>query len=140
MHASGAAAFDVGEFLERVEAMAPVQAVEAVAEALAEWVGARRVSFLIADFSGRAVVRLTSTGPGAGAAGAAGAEHPETLPLAGSLYGQVLRTQRIHVRPPAEGPPAALPVPERRVASRRTKLDPPPPRGQDNPAHPAAAP
>src|SRR4051812_28159523 len=139
MHASGAAAFDVGEFLERVEAMAPVQAVEAVAEALAEWVGARRVSFLIADFSGRAVVRLTSTGPGAGAAGAAVAEHPETLPLEGSLYGQVLRTQRIDVRPLADGARLTVPVTDRGDAIGLIELDLPRPPDEDTVADVAAA-
>jgi hypothetical protein len=63
MHASGAPSFDVGAFLERVESLAPIEAVEAVADALAEWVDARRMTFLIADFSGRAVVRLSSSGP-----------------------------------------------------------------------------
>jgi hypothetical protein len=87
MHASGAPVFDVGAFLERVEALAPVQAVEAVAEALADWVGAHRVSFFIADFSGRAVIRLTSTGPGARAAGSTLADHPETLPLGAPCTG-----------------------------------------------------
>jgi serine phosphatase RsbU (regulator of sigma subunit) len=134
MHASGAPSFDVGEFLERVEAMAPVEAVEAVAEALADWVGAYRVSFLIADFSGRAVVRLTSSGPGA-----SGAEHPETLPLGSSLYGTVLRTQRIDVRPLGDGARLIVPVTDRGDAIGLIELDLPRPPGEDTVADVAAA-
>jgi hypothetical protein len=65
MRAVGRPRFDVSALLERVEAAAPIDAVEQVADALTERFGARRVTFLIADFSGRAVVRLTSTGSGA---------------------------------------------------------------------------
>ena len=60
---------DVGALLDRVEGIAPIEAVQAAAEALTEMLDARELTFLIADFSGRAVVRLTT-----GAAGAEGAE------------------------------------------------------------------
>jgi hypothetical protein len=45
---------DVGALLERVEAATPIDAVEAVAASLGDMVAAKAVSFLIADFSGRA--------------------------------------------------------------------------------------
>ena len=50
--------FDLRSLLERVEAAAPIDAVTAVADQLAAVAGARAVSFLIADFSGHALVRL----------------------------------------------------------------------------------
>jgi hypothetical protein len=51
---------DVGALLEKVEAAAPIDAVEVVATELGVMVDATSVTLLIADFSGRAVVRLTS--------------------------------------------------------------------------------
>ncbi|WP_409331808.1 PP2C family protein-serine/threonine phosphatase [Trujillonella humicola] len=87
---------DVGALLELVEAAPPVEAVDAVAAALAELVDAREVSLLLADFSGRAIVRLTTAArdlaPDAGSR-AAGEERAETIPLPGSRYERVLRTQ-----------------------------------------------
>ena len=50
---------DVGALLEKVEAAAPIDAVEVVAAELGRMVDATAVTLLIADFSGRAVVRLT---------------------------------------------------------------------------------
>ncbi len=52
--------------LEAAEAASPVEAVEAVTGELGRALGATRISFLIADLSGRSLVRLTvvSGGPG----------------------------------------------------------------------------
>src|SRR3954462_2590438 len=113
MHASGARSFDVGALLERVEAAAPIDAGEQVAAALAEWVGARRVTFLIADFSGRSLVRLTSSGPAVEGARTRSDEQAETVPLAGSRYEPVLRTQRIEVRSLDDGERLIVPVTDR---------------------------
>src|SRR4029453_164692 len=88
---------DVGALLQKVEAAAPIDAVEAVATALCEMVDAEAVTFLIADFSGRAVVRLTSAGRVEGAR-SRGIEQAETVPLEGTVYEQVLRTQQIDVQ------------------------------------------
>ena len=44
--------------LSAVEAAAPVAAADVVGDALGEALGARDVSFLIADYSGRALIRL----------------------------------------------------------------------------------
>ena len=50
--------------LDKAEAASPVDAVEAVTRELGIALGASTVSFLIADLSGRALVRLThATGP-----------------------------------------------------------------------------
>ena len=81
--------------LERVEAASPTDAVEVVAEEFAALVGARAVSFLIADFSGRALVRFGTPAPGVPDARRQGAEQAETVPLAGTVYDRVLRTQQV---------------------------------------------
>jgi serine phosphatase RsbU (regulator of sigma subunit) len=127
MRASGAPPFDVGAFLERVEAAAPIEAVEEFAAALGEWIGARRVAFLIADFSGRAVVRLTSSGPAVDGARSYSQERAETLPLPGSRYEPVLRTQRIDVQPLDEGARLVVPVTDRGDAIGVLELDLPRP-------------
>ena len=49
---------DVGSVLDVAEAASPVEAVEAVTRELGVAMGATAVSFLIADLSGRALVRL----------------------------------------------------------------------------------
>ena len=93
MTAVGDWMIDVGALLHEVESAAPIDAVQAVAVGLGEMVGAREVNLLIADFSGRALVRLTSAGVVAGAR-SHGAEQAETLPLEGTPYEGVLRTQQ----------------------------------------------
>jgi serine phosphatase RsbU (regulator of sigma subunit) len=103
---------DVGALLEKVEAAAPIDSVEAVATALAEMVDAHEVTFLIADFSGRAVVRLTSAGRVDGAR-SHGVEQAETLPLEGTVYDRVLRTQQIDVERVGEGARMTVPVTDR---------------------------
>ncbi len=103
---------DVGALLEKVEAAAPIDAVEVVAAELGRMVGARTVTLLIADFSGRAVVRLTSADRVSGAR-SHGLEQAETLPLAGTRYEQVLRTQRAEASPVEEGTRVLAPVTDR---------------------------
>jgi len=103
---------DVGHLLEKVETAAPIDAVEAVAAALGEMVEASSVTLLIADFSGRAVVRLTSAELVNGARGR-GIEQAETLPLAGTVYDQVIRTQEADVRAVGEGARMVVPVTDR---------------------------
>src|SRR4051794_31440244 len=123
MHASGAPPFDVGALLQRVEAAAPIEAVEEVSDALAEWVGARRVTFLIADFSGRAVVRLRSSATAVDGGRNSSDERAETIPLPGSRYETVLRTQRIDVQPLDEGARLIVPVTDRGDAIGLLELD-----------------
>src|SRR2546430_16498120 len=53
---------NLNALLAAVEAAPPVAAVDVLATALAEAIGAREVSFLIADFSGRPLIRLGHSG------------------------------------------------------------------------------
>jgi len=86
--------------------------VPAVAARLTEMLGAREVNLLIADFSGRAVVRLTSTDRVAGARNR-GIERAEALPLEGTVYDRVLRTQQADVQPVDDGARMIAPVTNR---------------------------
>ena len=112
MRRSGTGGLDVGELLDQVEAAAPINSVPAVASRLAEMLGAREVNLLIADFSGRAVVRLTSTNRVDGARNR-GSEQAETLPLAGTAHDRVLRTQQADVQPVDGGARMIVPVTNR---------------------------
>ncbi len=103
---------DVGALLGKVEAAAPIDAVGAVATALREMVDAHAVTFLIADFSGRAVVRLTSAERVEGAR-SHGIEQAETLALEGTVYEGVLRTQRIAIEQRGDEAYLAVPVTDR---------------------------
>ncbi|MFE9813415.1 PP2C family protein-serine/threonine phosphatase [Streptomyces sp. NPDC005548] len=74
--------------LEAAEAAPPVESLDVVARILRDRLGAVAVSFLIADFTGSSVVRL-------GAAGSVETdERARRIPLAGSVYDDVIRTQR----------------------------------------------
>ncbi len=112
MRGSRGGGLDVGELLDQVEAAAPVDSVPVVAARLAEMVGAREVKLLIADFSGRAVVRLTSTN-GVQGARSRGVEQAETQPLPGTAYERVLRTQQADVQPVDRGARMIVPVTDR---------------------------
>ena len=112
MRGSEGFVIDVGALLEKVEAAAPVDSVQAVATALCEMVDASAVTFLIADFSGRAVVRLTSAGRVEGAR-SHGVEQAETLPLEGTVYERVLRTQEMTLEETAGGARITVPVTDR---------------------------
>ena len=100
----------VGRVLEAAEAASPVQAVEAVARELGLAFDAVAVSFLIADLSGRALVRLAHvplvTGPSrTGGARALGERHEgeesaTVLPFDGGPAEQAVRTQTVQVLPP----------------------------------------
>lgn len=87
---------DLADILTAVENAPPLAALDVVAERLAVAVGATDVSFLIADFSGHALVRLAHAGnPDAGRT--QGRETAETVPLEGSLPGRALTSQRVEV-------------------------------------------
>jgi serine phosphatase RsbU (regulator of sigma subunit) len=103
---------DVGALLEQVESAAPIDAVEVVATELGRMVDAREVTLLIADFSGRAVVRLTSSNLVEGAR-SHGVEQAETLTLSGTRYERVLRTQQADVEPSGDGARMLVPVTDR---------------------------
>jgi hypothetical protein len=82
--------------LAAVEAAPPVAAVDVLAAELAEAIGAREVSFLIADFSGRSLIRLGHSG-GAGALRLQGKETAERVPLVGTPHGRALAAQAVEV-------------------------------------------
>jgi serine phosphatase RsbU (regulator of sigma subunit) len=82
--------------LAAVEAAPPVAAVDVLAAELAEAVGAREVSFLIADFSGRSLIRLGHSG-GMGALRLQGKETAERVPLVGTPHGRALVAQAVEV-------------------------------------------
>jgi serine phosphatase RsbU (regulator of sigma subunit) len=104
---------DLGALLELVEAASPTDAIEVIADELAAMLGAHTVSFLIADFSGRALVRFGTPAPGAPGARLQGTEQAETLPLANTVYERVLRTQQVDVHKLAEGTQLTVPVTDR---------------------------
>ncbi|MFK4692745.1 hypothetical protein RKD22_005680 [Streptomyces pristinaespiralis] len=82
--------------LEAAEAAPPVEALDVVARMLKERLGAVSVSFLITDFTGGSVVRL-------GAAGSIETgERAQLIKLRGTLYDDVIRSQRPSVQD--EGP------------------------------------
>jgi serine phosphatase RsbU (regulator of sigma subunit) len=122
MRGSEVSVIDVGALLEQVESAAPIDAVEVVAAELGRMVDAQAVTLLIADFSGRAVVRLTSSGRVEGARGN-GAEQAETLPLPGTLYERVLRTQQADVQAIGDGARMVVPVTDRGDAIGLLELD-----------------
>ena len=104
---------DLRALLEKVEAASPVEGVEVVADELAAMVGARSVRFLIADLSGRTVVRFGELPPGVAAIELEGTEDAASVKLAGTVYQQVLRTQRVDVRPTVDGSLLTVPVTDR---------------------------
>ena len=104
---------DLRALLELVEAASPTDAIEVVADELAALVGAHAVSFLIADFSGRALVRFGTPVHGGPGARMQGTEQAETVPLAGTVYEHVLRTQQVDVHELADGARLTVPVTDR---------------------------
>ncbi|MGI8865048.1 MAG: PP2C family protein-serine/threonine phosphatase [Solirubrobacteraceae bacterium] len=85
---------DVGELLSAVENAPPVAAADVVGELLAARLGATEVAFLIADFSGDAVIRLSHVGT---VTSTRGADVAELVPLTGSAHGRALATQTVQV-------------------------------------------
>jgi len=89
---NGPRRLDLRSLLTRAEAAAPVGVVDAMGAALLEMLGARDVSFLIADFSGRSLNRLGHTA----ASEQPGSRSEETagrVALRGTPYGEALASQ-----------------------------------------------
>src|SRR4051795_4394047 len=90
-----AARLDFGQLIAAVENAPPVAAVEVLGARLSEALGARAVSFLIADFSGQALIRLGHAASGAGRTH--GRETAERVSLTGSPHGRAIATQTVEV-------------------------------------------
>ena len=98
--------------LEAVEGAPPIDAVDVLATELCDEVEATHVSLLIANFSGKAVVRLSHVEAGRRARDGRN-ERAESLALAGSPYERVLFTQEVAVTEHDDGWLVLLPVTER---------------------------
>lgn len=102
---------DVGRLLAAVEDAPPVAAADVVGDLLAEVVGAYEVGFLIADLSGRALIRLGHCG--SAATRTQGRETADRVPLTGTSHGQVLSSQAVVVENVADGTCVCAPVSNR---------------------------
>lgn len=103
---------DLRSLLASVEAAPPVAAVDVFAAELGDRLAAEEVTFLISDFNGSALVRFSHHGPG-GRHRSRGADAAETVPLAGTRYEAVVRTQRLQVHPDEHGARVLAPVTDR---------------------------
>ncbi|MEW1590246.1 PP2C family protein-serine/threonine phosphatase [Micromonospora vinacea] len=123
----------VAHMLDAAENASPVEAVEAVTRELGAALKARSVAFLIADLSGRALVRLTHVPlGGAGAGRRDGAELAVVMPFDGGPSEQALRTQTVRVVGEPDGWTVWAPVTDRGEAIGLLEMvlpDEPDPRG-----------
>ena len=103
---------DLRSLLAAVEVAPPVAAIDVFAAELGTRLAAEEVSFLISDFNGGALVRL-SHARGGGRRRSQSADVAETVPLAGTPYEHVVRTQRLQVVPGDEGTRVLAPVTDR---------------------------
>lgn len=108
----GAAAVGLGQsgypwLLTAVERAAPAEAVDVVAEDLRRRFEATKVSFLIADLTGKALARLSTAG-----VSDEGWE-AERIPLFGSVYEVVIRTQKLYQEATGQGQRVVVPVTNR---------------------------
>src|SRR5215218_8548033 len=106
------ARLDLAELLASVENAAPVAAADVLGERLADALGASGVSFLIADFSGRALIRLDHAGSEA-ASRSQGRETAERVLLAGTPHGRALTGQTVEVEMGRRRSPRFAPVTNR---------------------------
>jgi serine phosphatase RsbU (regulator of sigma subunit) len=107
-----AARLDVRTLLAAVEDAPPFSAADVLGERLASLLGAREVAFLIADFSGRALVRLGHSGASA-AMRTQSDETAERMPLRGSAHGRALATQTVELEQGVDGTRVFAPVTNR---------------------------
>lgn len=102
---------DVGDLLAAVENAPPVAAADIVGELLARALEATEVAFLIADFGGDAVVRLSHTARPSKSS--PGREIAERVALDGSAHGRALAAQAVRVDEEAGGWRVLAPVTNR---------------------------
>jgi len=80
--------------LNRAEAASPVEAIDVMADELAVMLDADELCFLIMDLGGRAVTRFGGLGNNAARELQEGAPHAPVVPLPGTVYEKVLRSQQ----------------------------------------------
>src|SRR3954467_14021438 len=107
-----AARLDFGQLIAAVENAPPVAAVEVLGARMTEALGARAVSFLIADFSGQALIRLGHAASEA-AGRTQGRETAERVSLTGAPQGRALRTEAVEVEAGVSGARVFAPVTNR---------------------------
>jgi serine phosphatase RsbU (regulator of sigma subunit) len=106
------ARLDVTKLLSAVEDAPPFSAADVLGERLASELDAREVSFLIADFSGHALIRLGHSSDSA-ATRTQGAETAVRVPLIGTLAGRALASQAVVFESGANGTRVFAPVTNR---------------------------
>ena len=114
--------------LDAAEDASPVSSVQAVTRELGAALGATSVSFLIADLSGRALVRLTHVALGGAPQDGVRRDDEEratVLPFDGGPAEQALRSQQVQVLPPQADPSWTVlaPITERGEALGLLELD-----------------
>jgi serine phosphatase RsbU (regulator of sigma subunit) len=105
------ARLNLRDLLAAVEDAPPVAAADAVAAGLAAAVNASGVAFLIADFSGQALIRLGHVG--ADSVRRQGQETAEPVRLVGTPHGRTLETQAVVMEECAGGTCLYAPVTNR---------------------------
>jgi hypothetical protein len=103
---------DLARLLAAVEDAPSFSAADVLGERLASEMDAREVAFLIADFSGHALIRLGHSG-GNTANRTQGDETAERVPLIGSAPGRALATQSLVLEPGPGGTRVFAPVTNR---------------------------
>jgi hypothetical protein len=103
---------DLASLLAAVEDAPPFSAADVLGDRLASELDARDVSFLIADFSGHALVRLGHADSPA-ATRTQGVETAERVSLVDGSPGRALATQSLVVEPAAQGTRVFAPVTNR---------------------------
>lgn len=108
-----------------------MDAVDVLARELARMVDAVDVSFLIAEFSGDAALRLMPEPTGSSPLGQYQRDHLATVPLAGSPYGRALRSQAVCVEDAGDTTRLYAPVTDRGDALGVLELALPSPPDED---------
>ena len=112
MRSEGNRGLDLDQLLRAVEQAPPVMAADVVGRHLAAHFGASAVALSIADFSGRALTRLSHDSL-SDQGRTQGRETGERVPLQGTPHGRVLATQKVEVVPYEGGVCVYAPVTNR---------------------------
>ncbi|HVE93832.1 MAG TPA: PP2C family protein-serine/threonine phosphatase [Acidimicrobiales bacterium] len=121
---------DLRVLLDAAETASPVDAVDVLAKELSTMLDATAVSFLITNFSGDAVLRMSHV-TGTSTKDDGHNERTESVTLSGSRYEEVLFRQELDVRRVADGWQLLVPVTERGDAIGILELSLPHAPGED---------